>query len=391
MTVRAKFNVGAVTDRGAGQPKTFSGTWFHDDTIPAESRILKSNGWNSLSLNSDNQSWLSGIGVGSILTVDISIQTDAPAIAPAPAPVSAQLIAVNDWPSTILQAGPCWVFSNEWGIGNLTRGTYTDINGTHYEQKIGVSQQLGPNGEVSWRSTGKWPTGTTEVKAYPSAEVGNQPGWHNSFISPGGYSVQLPDGSISQTYPSGSTPQTFFPLSLPLVSLNSTLAYAHNQTPTGRGHVSYDIWLQSSPVQQSGFDAASEISAEIMIPLDFWGGYGQYIAGGGGRNPNWYVKDVTLNGLLWHCFHAVPYDANNIQNNTFANPWNFIVFEPDVPGIQPGTLDLAVFINYAKDQGWTNGVTGICSTATHCVNVALGIEPVDGTFDTSFSNFRVYQ
>lgn len=396
MTVRAKYLVTGITDRGAGQPKTATGTWMADDTIPSVSRLMTAGGWNAISLNIDNQALLAQVGVGKVLVVDISVQDSAPAIAPAPAPVQAQLIAVNDWPTTILQAGDAWVFADEWGLGSLTRGTYTGLNGTTFEHKIGVSQQLGTNGEVSWRVAGKFATGQPsdpEVKAYPNVEWGNQPGWANTWITPGGYNVQLPDGSISQKYPSGPTPNTFFPLALPLTSLKSTVAYTHNATPTGRGQVTYDIWLQSTATQEAGFDlsANKEISTEIMIPLDYWGGYGAYVAGGGGRNPSWYVKDATIDGRLWHIFHAIPHDANNIQPNSFGSPWHFVVFEPDVPGIQPGTLDLAAFINYTVNQGWTAGVPGIMSTATHCVNVALGIEPQDGTFDTSFSNCRVFQ
>lgn len=394
MTARLKYLINGITDRGAGQPKTVTGSWVADSSIPVESRLLTASGWNAISLNIDNAAFLAQLGVGKVLIGDFSVEDSAPAIAPAPAPVPAQLIAVNDWPTTILEAGPGWVFSNEWGIGNLTRGTYTDVNGTNYEQKIGVSQQLGTNGEVSWRVEGKWPTGTTEVKAYPNIEWGNQPGWANTWITPGGYNVQLPDGSISQKYPSGPTPNTFFPLALPLTSLKSTVNYVHNATPTGHGQITYDIWLQSTATQEAGFDlpANKEITTEIMIPLDYWGGYGAYVAGGGGRNPSWYVKDDTIDGRLWHIYHAVPYDANNTTaTNMFASPWDFVVFEPDQPGLLPGTLDLAAFVNYTVNQGWANGVAGITTKATHCVNTAVGIEPKDGTFDVSFSNCRVFQ
>jgi hypothetical protein len=157
--------------------------------------------------------------------------------------------------------------------------------------------------------------------------------------------------------------------------------------------VTFDIWLQSTPEQKHGFDldGVREITTEIMIPLDYWGGYGAYVAGGGGRNPGWYVKDDTIDGRLWHIFHAKPpADPAHPAADEWGSPWHFVVFEPDQPGQQPGTMDLAAFINYTINQGWANGIPGIMSTATHCVSVGFGIEPKDGTFDTSFSNRRVF-
>ena len=70
---------------------------------------------------------------------------------------------------------------------------YTGLVGAQYEQKTGVSKTFGPNGEVAGRMTWKWPTGTTEVKSYPSLLVGNKPGYANSWIVPGGHGVRLLD------------------------------------------------------------------------------------------------------------------------------------------------------------------------------------------------------
>jgi len=378
MTVRASYVIKGIIDKGAGQPKTILATSQTDLTIPLESRVMKSSGYNSLALTTDNQALLAQLQVGGVILADISIQASAPAIAPAPAPVTPSLIVVNDWPNVILQFGDYWCNEDIWGATGLTRGTYTDINGTTYEQKIGVSQQLGPNGEVSARMEWKFPTGTTEVKSYPSIIAGAKPGWYQATSpNPGGYDIILPNGSVSQSYPSGKTPNSIFPLSLPLTSLKCSVSYAHNQTPTGRGHLAYDIWLQNDPAQTHGF-TAPPITTEIMIPLDYWGspGYGSYPS----RNPSWYIKDATIDGRLYHCYWA-PH---------FNEAWEFVVYEPDVPGIQPGTIDLAAFINHAKAQGWTNSILG-GATASHVVSVELGVEPVDGTGDISISNYRVYQ
>ena len=108
---------------------------------------------------------------------------------------------------------------DRWGAGNLTRGTYTGLNGSQYEQQVGVSTQMGPNGEVAARMAWKWPTGTTEVKSYPSLLVGNKPGYYNNSNNPGGFKVRQLDGTDSQVTPSGKTPGSFFPLQLPIASL----------------------------------------------------------------------------------------------------------------------------------------------------------------------------
>lgn len=301
------------------------------------------------------------------------------------APSGPTAIAVADWPNVILQSSDYWSNEDIWGATGLTRGPYTGINGTTYEQQIGfASPRLNPaSGAVSARFTWKYPTGTTEVKAYPSIIAGNKPGWYQaSAPNPAGYNVILPDGSTSTTSPSGKTPNSIFPLALPVTSLKSRFAYTNNQTPTGRGHLTYDIWLQNTGTQGHGF-AAPPITTEIMIPLYYWGNYGAYVAGGGGRNPGWYVGDATIDGLLWHCYFAP----------TFNGAWVFIVFEPDGP-VPNRQLNLAAFINYAVSQGWTAGGMamggGATSTAaTHVVSVELGIEPVDGTGDLTLSAFDV--
>ena len=172
----------------------------------------------------------------------------------------------------------------EWGAGALTRGTYTGLTGSQFEQQIGVSAQVGANGETAARMAWKWPTGTTEVKSYPGLLVGNKPGYQNPWTTPGGFPIRLPDGSESQVYPSGKTPGSFFPLALPIASLKSSFSYKHHIVPTGRGHLAYDIWLQGTPEQVRGF-SAPPITHEIMIPLNSWGNYGVHRS----RAQSWLV------------------------------------------------------------------------------------------------------
>ncbi len=146
---------------------------------------------------------------------------------------------------------------------------------------MGVSPNVGPNGEVAFRLKWRWPSppGSAEVKGYPTVLSGKKPGYASSSNYVNGNAIKLPDGSISSTSPAGATPGTVFPLQLPLQSLKAKATIKHMETPTGKGHLSYDIWLQSNPKQDTGFVNAS-ITHEIMIPLTNWGGYGAHTPAG---------------------------------------------------------------------------------------------------------------
>ena len=315
----------------------------------------------------------------------------APAVvATAPAPAAAPAfdfgtIPLGIWPTTLLQIGrdtdAYFVEDGVWGAWGLTRGGYTGPTGLNYEQYTGVSPKTGPNGEVGFRMAWKWPMCCNEIKSFPSILAGQKPGWFNTWTTPGGFDVQLPDGSFSQTFPSGATPGTFFPLQLPIASLKTSFSYQHMSPPSGRGHLAYDLFLQQTPDQVGGF--GTNISHEIIIPLDYWGGYGQYPT----RNPGWYDHDVTIDGRLFHVY--VVKDANGVVTPSFAGGWKFIIFEPDQP-IAPGTLDLAKFINYIttrRDSAgtpWANG-------NEYAVSVELGVESEQGVGDIQVTNYRVWK
>jgi len=297
---------------------------------------------------------------------------------PTPAPIvadpSVPQISMASWPNTLLQTGndtdAYWIEDGVWGAGALTRGTYTSLTGTQYEQYTGRGTTMGPNGEVAGRMAWKWPQGTTEVKSYPSIIKGNKPGYFNTWTGPAGKPILMLNDTYSQIYPSGKTPGSFFPLQLPIASLKSSFNWKHNTTPTGRGHLAYDIWLQNTPDQINGF-RAPPITHEIMIPLNYWGEYGAYPY----RNPGWYQHDVTLEGYLFHVYYAP----------TFNGAWKFVVFEPDsANAIKPGTLNLATFINYVAKQGWASG-------NEYAVSVELGVEPEHGTGDLTIYNYRVWK
>jgi len=310
--------------------------------------------------------------------------TPAPAPAPSPA-VDVGLIPLGSWPATLLQTGydhdAYWVEDGVWGAWGLTRGGYAGRAGLAYEQYTGVSPRMGPNGEVAFRMAWKWPICCNEIKSFPSIVSGRKPGWYNSWTKPGGFDVQLLDGRHAQTYPSGATPGTFFPLQLPIASLKTSFNYTHLATPSGRGHLAYDIFLQNTPTQASGFGPG--ITHEIIIPLDYWGGYGQYPT----RNPAWYDHDVTIDGILFHVYAAK--DADGALRPNFNGGWKFIVFEPDRP-IPPGTLDLAKFVNYVATRRDALGTPWAWGNE-YAVSVELGVEPEEGVGDIQVSNYRVWR
>jgi hypothetical protein len=328
-----------------------------------------------------------GSGFGYVDEISLAAgSSGTPATSPPPAPPpQADLVPLASWPTTLLQTGNAndayWVEDGVWGAWGLTRGGYTGTSGTTYEQYTGVSPKVGPSGEVAFRLAWKWPSCCNEIKSFPSIVSGRKPGWYNTWTKPGGLDVQLPDGSYSQVHPSGATPGTFFPLQMPIASLKTSFVYTHVAAPTGRGHLAYDMFLQNTPDQASGF--GPNITHEIIIPLDYWGGYGVYPT----RNPNWYDHDVTIDGILFHVYAAK--DPDGGLRPTFNGGWKFIVFEPDRP-IPPGTLDLAKIVNYVTTRKdafgtpWANG-------NEYLMSVELGVEAQEGVGDIQVSNYRVWR
>lgn len=300
---------------------------------------------------------------------------------PAPAPAPWNDIPLANWGGYLLEVGAgdritgekYWVEDGVWGAGGLTRGTYTGPSGSQYEQYTGISNVVGAAGEIAFRMAWKWPVGTTEVKSYPSAIRGAKPGYYNPWVTPGGHTVRLTDGTDSAVYPSGATPGSFMPLQLPIVgNVFSKYNYIHNAAPTGQGHLSYDIWLQSSAAQVNGF-TSPPISHEIMIPINYWGNYGAI----GFRNPAWDTGiDVTIDGNTFRVYYAPVFPGGG---------WKFIVFQPSTPTIMvPQTLNIHKFINFVYDQGWA-------TSSNYLVSAEFGCEPIHGTADLTVYDYRFWR
>jgi hypothetical protein len=324
--------------------------------------------------------------------------TPAPSPAPTPAPApSVPTITVANEATDVLQVGDHIVHGNVWNAVGLTRGTYTGLGGTTYEQQIGVAYPpSGSQDPIAMRMKWAFPTGTTEVKSYPSIITGNFPGWYHpsSPKAAGTWPIRKQDGTYSTTVPSGPTPNSFFPIALPVTgNLQAHASWVHNATPTGRGHLSYDIWLQSSAPQTNGF-SVPPIHTEVMIPLTYWGGYGEYKAAGGGRDPSKYWGDETIDGNLWHIFQTCTATRKDgsAKSAWFNGQWNFIVFEPDSPSALPVNYqpDLKLFLNFLNTIGWLAVSTPANpNPATHVVSVELGVECIDGTGDMTVYGYSV--
>lgn len=285
-----------------------------------------------------------------------------------------QLIHAGNWEDAY------WIEANPWGSAGLTPGSYSSVSGSTYELTTGTTRIIGTSGEVAARLKWKYPVGSaaaSEIKAYPSIIKGAKPGYFNTGPTPAGEAIILTDATTATSAPCGMTPGSFFPLAMPVTSLMAQVKYSHIAAPTGEGQLTFDIWLQNSPTQINGF-SAPPITYEIMIPLNYWGGYGAYPT----RNPSWYNHDATIDGRLWHVYWAP----------NFNGSWKFIVFEPDSASIAPATVNLQAFINYGTTRSDSSQPSGLwIAPSQYCVSVELGVEPKNGTGDILINNYRVYR
>jgi hypothetical protein len=303
----------------------------------------------------------------------------------------------------------------------------------------------------------------SEVKTYPSICIGPKPGYYGpgafpafSFVvrtkdgapnsdppqySPGPIATdwQTAGGTPSSDSPSGNTygDGLKLPLQLPLTNQTAKIRGRIKEfmTPTGRGHLSYDIWLCQTATQIKGHPQSS-MTHELMIPMRFWGGYGRF----GNRNPGWYIGDVTIDGVLYHVYATkdspvsdvngtvdghgdVTSGANNWYSglrynfggldpvNGFINEetgqprigWKLIVFEFDAPNGTGGQLDVAShpvdangyhnidlskFTAYLAGKLDSRGVPFI-RNAEYLTSIELGIEKVWGECDIAAYDFKM--
>lgn len=311
------------------------------------------------------------------------------------------LIRVSNRPNTLLESALAddgqkgWLEDGVWGPSGLTRGVYTGPSGTQYEQKIGLAPTLDDNQAIRGRVVWGWPAvegdGVSEIKTYPSIVVGKKPGFANPWVTPGGLSIVRPNGTSPTgqpgEYPSGPTPGTFFPVLLnnTLPDVMTTFDYTHNKVPMGRGQMTFDLWIQNTPIQQHGFNYAKEIVNEIMIVTGYHGSYGAH----GFRNPNWYSHDVTIGGVLWHVYCSKTADGRLTVNNPWF-AWKFIVFQPHDPDslqqftMAGRTFNLKDFIVHCKNKLDSANVPWVAAS-DYLVSGEFGLEVQDGAGDVTLA------
>lgn len=334
--------------------------------------------------------------------------------------------------------GCYFVEDNRWGASTITEGTTSST----YAQSVERSLQLGSAGEIAWRMQVRWPdfingvstdptiNGTyPEVKCYPAAQYGAKPGnygpdrwpaWDFALRLPDGQVVAPPagtpgpiaanwqsaGGSVSNVIPCGSTPGSNLPKSLAILTSGSvTVSGRFAYSMTGKGHLSFDCWLQdpSQPAQQFGF-FASPITHEIMVPLRNVGAYGRHP---NGRNPGWYDHDVTFNGILYHVYCAKNTGGAGLRYNfgglNGAYPdeetgggrtgWKFIIFQHDgdahpLDSNGKFNIPLSQMLNHLKVCFDSRGIAFVRGTE-HLVDVELGIEQVYGQDDITVYDYKV--
>ena len=84
------------------------------------------------------------------------------------------------------------------------------------------------------------------------------------------------------------------------------------------------------------------------------------------------------------------YASASPYNGQPGTGWTFVVFQPGQPGLQPGSLNLAAFINYVGTRKDKAGVP-LAKGTEYLSSVEFGVEPQDGTGDITMHNFRVWK
>lgn len=357
--------------------------------------------------------------------------TPAPTPIPTPGPgVVPSITNTARHPADMLEVGNFWVLDNRWGKRGIDEGAAS----YQFMQELERSLAVTPSGGVATRIKWRWPEFNQagqaindnpnygEVKGYPAIIYGGMPGCANDYQWPGWeYVVRAPDGAIVSSAPPGTpgpiaaqwqppggsvvtkAPCGFTPNSAPMKlgsgSLVADIKWTKTAATNGRGHLSWDIWLQETNEQGQGFSNAS-ITHEIMIPLGNWGIYGRHP---NGRNPGWYSHDTTIDGVTYHVYFAGEgYTfSDGTLNGKFTNEetgkprtgWKFIIFQHDGdnhPRQADGNirLDFAKFFDHCRTSKDSRGIPYVRGSE-YCMSAQLGVEMVYGAGDITIYDFNV--
>jgi len=364
----------------------------------------------------------------------VSTSTPSPSPAPGPAPAPSagvpNIANVARHPADMLEVGPYWIQDNRWGQGGISEGTAS----YQYQQSLERSLTLTPAGACAARIKWSWPEfnqqgqkidgngAYSEVKGYPSIIYGTAPGdsgpdqwpaYMYAVRAPDGVTVPSPPsnapqdvsrnwqpqgGSVIRRVPCGKSPSaTLVPKRLGMAPGSIVGDFKWSKAnATGKGHLSWDIWLQETTDQGFGFPNSS-VTHEIMIPMGNWGTYGRHPDG---RYSGWYSHDTVIDGVTYHVYMAgAGYTfgglAGKFTNEETGKPrtgWKFIVFQHDGDNHPKGPdgnihLDFPKFFAHAAQSKW-NGVPMVRGTE-YCTNIQLGVEMVYGAGDLTIYDFNI--
>jgi hypothetical protein len=366
----------------------------------------------------------------------VSTSTPSPSPAPGPAPAPAPSAGVPNisnvvrHPADMLEIGKFWVIDNRWGEGGLSEGNAS----YQFTQAINRLDTLTPSGGMACRIQWKWPEfnqqgqkidgngAYSEVKGYPGIIYGAAPGFSGPDQWPAWmYAVRAPDGvtvptapsgapqdvsknwqplggSVIRRVPSGQAPgATLVPKRLGMAPGSIVGDFKWKKAnASGKGHLSWDIWLQETVDQGFGFPNAS-VTHEIMIPMGNWGTYGRHP---NGRAPQWYSHDTTIDGVVYHVYFAgagysfggLAGKFRNEETGGMRTGWKFIVFQHDGDNHPVGPdgnihLDFPKFFAHAAASKW-NGVPMVRGTE-YCTNIQIGVEMVYGAGDLTIYDFNI--
>ncbi len=355
----------------------------YDFTVPANFEI----GRYSVEIGVWSSNWATTYSYNVLSSFDVTTATvaapvPAPTPAPAPAPSSttgsiSQRTCTGNYtaawdPAKTLRASSLYtVENNDWGMENWATSpmTYfmtpiteqpagwrnqTANQGTKYFQCVGMSTLQPDN---SFAASFKWDypsvntTAAGEVKGYPQVIFGQKPGYPSTAGS------GLPT-SVSGLLSSAKTVTSSWVSEIPAATYTS-----------GKGHLSYDIWLQTTPAASNYFDGVDK-THEIMITLDAFQGYGR---------ERWLgffnaYGTFTISGAQYRLYKAI---------NPFGgtDKWSFIVFQSVDEKRPTGYINMREFLQVLRN-------TGLITGSEFLASIELGVEPELGSGEVLLKSFK---
>ena len=220
----------------------------------------------------------------------------------------------NSWSQFAI--GSYLVENNVWGQGNIT-----DFSQCIYRTGTGEDIQFGWNWD--------WPTGNSDVKAYPEVIFGKKP-WSSSSTNA---ALPIKIQNLDEFY----------------------VAYDLDLVATGSYNLAFEFWVTTDSMSSE-----TGITTEVMIWMD------NNLIGPAGN----IIGTVTFDGFDYYL-----YQANWDSWTYFA----FISAEPQYSGV----LGVHHFVNHLVSQGMLN-------SDEYFADFELGNEVVYGTGQTDIQQYEIY-